>query len=78
VAELVGTDVEKIVDRATSLLQGGDSRGAVLSPYGDGRASARIVEVLKTGALTESFAPGPVRIEQRAPAVTKKRGLTGS
>jgi len=78
VAELVGTDVEKIVDRATSLLQGGDSRGAVFSPYGDGRASARIVEVLKTGALTESFAPGPVRTEQRADPAPQKRGLTGS
>jgi UDP-N-acetylglucosamine 2-epimerase (non-hydrolysing) len=78
VAELVGTDVEKIVDRATALLQGGDSRGAVISPYGDGRASARIVEVLKTGALTGAFAPGPVRIAQQAPAAPKKRGLTGS
>ena len=55
VAELVGTDVEKIVSRASALLQGSDSHSAVVSPYGDGRASARIVEVFKTGALRDSF-----------------------
>jgi UDP-N-acetylglucosamine 2-epimerase (non-hydrolysing) len=55
VAELVGTDVDKIVSRASALLQGSDSQRAVVSPYGDGRASARIVEVFKTGALRDSF-----------------------
>ena len=55
VAELVGTDVDKIVTRATALLQGNAPKDRVLSPYGDGRASERIVEVLKTGALHSAF-----------------------
>ena len=50
-AELVGTDVERIVSRASALLDGAGARQRVSSPYGDGRASARIVEVLQTGAL---------------------------
>ncbi len=55
-AELVGTDVERIVARASALLDGG---GAVtVSPYGDGRASARVVEVLKSGRLAAPFATG--------------------
>ena len=56
VAELVGTDVARIVGRASALLSESRSeRTQVSSPYGDGRASQRIVEVLKTGALTQPF-----------------------
>jgi UDP-N-acetylglucosamine 2-epimerase (non-hydrolysing) len=54
-AELVGTDVDRIVGRAGALLDGEGCRHAVVSPYGDGRASERIVEVLRTGALTWPF-----------------------
>jgi UDP-N-acetylglucosamine 2-epimerase (non-hydrolysing) len=52
VAELVGTDEARIVSRARALL--GETSPTV-SPYGDGRAAARIVEVLKTGTLSEPF-----------------------
>jgi UDP-N-acetylglucosamine 2-epimerase (non-hydrolysing) len=54
-AELVGTDVDRIVSRASALLDGAGTNQRVVSPYGDGRASARIVEVLRTGALEEPF-----------------------
>jgi UDP-N-acetylglucosamine 2-epimerase (non-hydrolysing) len=54
-AELVGTDEERIVARATALLDGANPT-KVTSPYGDGRASTRIVEVLKTGSLSHPFA----------------------
>jgi UDP-N-acetylglucosamine 2-epimerase (non-hydrolysing) len=54
VAELVGTDEDRIVARAKALLAEGASSTAV-SPYGDGRASERIVEVLKTGRLTRAY-----------------------
>ncbi len=55
VAELVGTDVDRIVSRASALLNGEGGKRAVVSPYGDGRASERLVEVLRTGALTWPF-----------------------
>ena len=61
-AELVGTDVERIVGRAAALLDGEGANQAVVSPYGDGRASERIVEVLRTGALGSPFG---VRAEAR-------------
>jgi UDP-N-acetylglucosamine 2-epimerase (non-hydrolysing) len=54
-AELVGTDVEHIVGRASALLDGEGASHAVVSPYGDGRASERIVEVLRTGKLGRPF-----------------------
>jgi UDP-N-acetylglucosamine 2-epimerase (non-hydrolysing) len=54
-AELVGTDVDRIVSRACALLDGEGSSHPVVSPYGDGRASERIVEVLRTGALSSPF-----------------------
>jgi UDP-N-acetylglucosamine 2-epimerase (non-hydrolysing) len=54
-AELVGTDVERIVGRASALLDGEGANRPVVSPYGDGRASQRIVEVLRTGALSDPF-----------------------
>ncbi len=55
-AELVGTDVTRIVERAGALLDGEGASRPVVSPYGDGKASGRIVEVLRTGALREPFA----------------------
>ncbi len=55
-AELVGTDVDRIVQRAGALLDGEGADHPVISPYGDGRAAGRIVEVLRTGKLTEPFA----------------------
>lgn len=60
VAELVGTDVERIVTRAAALLDARDesSSSQVQSPYGDGRASERIVELLKTGRLSQPFQAG--------------------
>jgi UDP-N-acetylglucosamine 2-epimerase (non-hydrolysing) len=54
-AELVGTDVERIVRRASALLDGEGANTRVVSPYGDGRAAERIVEVLRTGALSHPF-----------------------
>jgi UDP-N-acetylglucosamine 2-epimerase (non-hydrolysing) len=54
-AELVGTDVDKIVGRAGALLDGEGGNRPVVSPYGDGQAAARIVEVLRTGALLRPF-----------------------
>ena len=73
VAELVGTDVDQIVARATALLSGSDARGPVVSPYGDGRASARIVEVLKTGALGDSFRTIGSLPQTVTPAASKQR-----
>jgi UDP-N-acetylglucosamine 2-epimerase (non-hydrolysing) len=55
VAELVGTDEDRIVSRGRALLAEGEGGGRIVSPYGDGRASARIVEVLATGALGSPF-----------------------
>jgi UDP-N-acetylglucosamine 2-epimerase (non-hydrolysing) len=53
-ARLVGTDVDQIVHHGSALLA--DRTAArVTSPYGDGQASARIVEVLKTGRLSRPF-----------------------
>jgi UDP-N-acetylglucosamine 2-epimerase (non-hydrolysing) len=46
VAELVGADEELIVQRATDLLSSTGHRVLGPNPYGDGRASERIVAVL--------------------------------
>jgi UDP-N-acetylglucosamine 2-epimerase (non-hydrolysing) len=54
-AELVGTDTDRIVSRAAALLDGEGARHPVVSPYGDGRASERIVEVLRSGVLRSPF-----------------------
>ena len=78
VAELVGTNVELIVDRATALLQGSEASGSVLSPYGDGLASSRIVEVLKTGALTDSFSATPARDAHAAAPIPAQQLRTGT
>jgi UDP-N-acetylglucosamine 2-epimerase (non-hydrolysing) len=54
VAALVGTAEEAIVAEVTRLLDDGDAYAAMarsVSPYGDGRASARIAAVLR-GLLT--------------------------
>ena len=47
--ELVGTSTERLVERATRLLDDSDAYAAMSfahNPYGDGRAAARIVEAL--------------------------------
>lgn len=54
-AELVGTDRERIISRVTAALLDCNRRQVALNPYGDGRASQRIAEVLKTGALARPF-----------------------
>lgn len=49
-ARVIGTDSRRIIENVERLLseRGGSSiSGAVKSPYGDGQASARIVEILK-------------------------------
>jgi UDP-N-acetylglucosamine 2-epimerase (non-hydrolysing) len=53
-AELVGTDAERIVARAEAALARTGTTVAV-SPYGDGAAAARVVEILKTGKLSHPF-----------------------
>jgi UDP-N-acetylglucosamine 2-epimerase (non-hydrolysing) len=50
VAELVGTDGERIYARALSVLDGGWSRPAA-NPYGDGRAGERIADILLADLL---------------------------
>ncbi|MFQ3673422.1 MAG: UDP-N-acetylglucosamine 2-epimerase (non-hydrolyzing) [Aggregatilineales bacterium] len=46
-AELVGTDVDLIVQRASSYLMGSTRpRHQIPNPYGDGQAAARIVDIL--------------------------------
>lgn len=58
VAELVGTDTNRIVQRAQNLLSNKDvyrrmATGA--SPYGDGHASARIVSILEKSLAGNTF-----------------------
>lgn len=72
VARLVGTNVEQIVDSANRLLSQGGAQSAVMSPYGDGHASSRIVEVLKTGRLA---APFGTRSEAERGGVTQAQPL---
>ena len=48
---LVGTDVDKIVDESNKLLQDAEKYGSMSilhNPYGDGKASKRIVDFLRT------------------------------
>ena len=59
VAKLVGTDVERIVDEVRTLLESGteyERMSRMVNPYGDGRASVRIVRAL-LGEATDEFAP---------------------
>lgn len=54
IVELVGTDEERIVRRVNALLNDAAAyaaRARPVSPYGDGRASARIVAFLRTRLL---------------------------
>ena len=56
VAELVGTDVQKIVSRATTLLTDDEEYRAMSepqNPYGDGETAGRIVEVLEKASRAE-------------------------
>jgi UDP-N-acetylglucosamine 2-epimerase (non-hydrolysing) len=49
--KLVGTDAEKIVNEAKKLLvdkEAYDSMSRAHNPYGDGKASGRIIKALKT------------------------------
>ncbi len=46
VAELVGTDGERIVSRGLTLLESARSSAPPPNPYGDGRAGERIVDIL--------------------------------
>jgi UDP-N-acetylglucosamine 2-epimerase (non-hydrolysing) len=60
VVELVGTDHDRIVSAATSLLSDADAyaaRARVVDVYGDGRASERIADVLLTGRMSDAFQP---------------------
>jgi len=48
-ARLVGTDYERIVNETTRLLEDAQAyqrMASVANPYGDGRASQRIVEAI--------------------------------
>lgn len=59
-AQLVGTDPEKIVSAAHILLsnrRAADAMRAAPNPYGDGRAAARIAEVLLTDRCARPFLP---------------------
>ena len=58
VAKLVGTDVERIVEEVRILLDDAieyERMSRVINPYGDGRASIRIVRAL-LGEVTDEFA----------------------
>ena len=65
-AELVGTDPERILGRARSVLEGSwNAAGA--NPYGDGRAGERVADIViadLTGAArrTRDFAPAGARM----------------
>jgi UDP-N-acetylglucosamine 2-epimerase (non-hydrolysing) len=67
VAELVGTDCDRIVSRATELLRTSHS-DQVISPYGDGQAARRIVQTLRDGTLSQAFVPGVAKPVRRARA----------
>ena len=59
-ARLVGTDVNRIVAEASILLDDAgeyEQRSTIHNPYGDGRASHRILQALR--ARWESVTPGP-------------------
>jgi UDP-N-acetylglucosamine 2-epimerase (non-hydrolysing) len=58
VAKLVGLGRTRIVAEAVQLLDSPEAWGAMAkgaSPYGDGHAAARIVEVLLTGSLANPY-----------------------
>lgn len=75
---LVGTDVERIVGEASLLLEDDAEyarRAARANPYGDGRASERIVQSLRHILLGEDEPDEYVGAELRA-AVLRRLGLT--
>jgi UDP-N-acetylglucosamine 2-epimerase (non-hydrolysing) len=49
VAELVGTDGERIVERARAHLDRTAGKGPASNPYGDGRAGERIADIVIAG-----------------------------
>jgi UDP-N-acetylglucosamine 2-epimerase (non-hydrolysing) len=62
VARLVGTDRARIVETVSTLLTNADAYGAMATganPYGDGRASARIADIL-LGDVPADTAPSPL------------------
>jgi UDP-N-acetylglucosamine 2-epimerase (non-hydrolysing) len=75
VAELVGTDPDRIVARGTAALErSGTDAAPPPNPYGDGRAGERIADILRAGLAggdrrTEDW-PGP----EVAPGVTGAAG----
>jgi len=75
VAELVGTDPDRIVTRGeAALARGGTGVAPPPNPYGDGRAGERIADILRaelagTARRTEDW-PGP----EVAPGVTGAAG----
>ena len=46
VAQLVGTDAERILEAGRAVLSGDTSRSAVSNPYGDGAAARRIADIV--------------------------------
>jgi UDP-N-acetylglucosamine 2-epimerase (non-hydrolysing) len=72
-AMLVGTDSAVIASAVSLLLDDDNARAAFarnVNPYGDGRASARIVAAL-TGRPFDEFRPAPVRGTKYAPYVKR-------
>lgn len=67
VAELVGTNTERIISRATELLRR-TADDQVISPYGDGHAARRIVQTLRDGRLSQAFVPGVAKPVRRSRA----------
>jgi UDP-N-acetylglucosamine 2-epimerase (non-hydrolysing) len=56
-ATLVGTEVDQIVNGARKLLSNDDRRiesDVMANPFGDGKASQRILQVISSKLLTES------------------------
>ncbi len=70
VAELVGTDAERIVTRARAALDRGRDGAVRSNPYGDGRAGERIADQLRadlTGEVPETDDWGGIRPDGAAP-----------
>jgi len=57
-ARIVGTDPERIIDEVENLLDDHNAHSVMAqakNPYGDGKASERIVDVLLQGQCREYF-----------------------
>ena len=75
--ELVGTDPQRIVNRVTLLLEDEDAyraRQIDENPYGDGRAAARIVDLIAARAWTAEQS----RWGRARPAAASKPPATGN